>query len=112
MIYMNLGTSFRAMPLPKEAQMSSIEDLLQVNSHGKNRLFFVGNYLDYTTELGQSAANSGGILSYDSNGNFEFLKNLPLPLGLNSRKIIDLDENKFLTISNNDEAYTFELIDL
>lgn len=110
MVYFNPGTDkFKAQPLPIEAQMSSIEDIYIDSSAGTKNIIFVGNYLDYTVELGNSAANSGGILYFDSNGIFQSFKYLPIPNGLNARQVIKLDEGKFLVLVNNDKSYTFEI---
>jgi len=109
MAFMNSNNTFEAIPLPKEAQMSSIEDIHVKIDNGQAELFFVGNYLDYTNELGQSDANSGGVLTYAKDEKFKFKDYLPLPAGLNSRKIISLGENKFLVVSNNDKSYLIEV---
>jgi hypothetical protein len=103
MFYLNVGSHFEGKPLPKEAQMSSIEDI--VYNEDTHTLFFVGNFLDYTAELGESASNPGGVLKFTTDGNFDFLQNLPLPTGLNSRRISNLGDTGLLIISNNDKAY-------
>lgn len=105
MAYFNLGTSFKEVPLPKEAQMSSIEDIHVMKDAGKTKIIFVGNYLDYVTELGQSDANSGGMLSVDDKTNIVHLRNLALPNNLNARKIIQLNDGSFLVVSSNDKSY-------
>ncbi len=107
MTYLNMNGGFKGVPLPKEAQMSTIEDFHIQENDGKRQLIFVGNYLDYTTELGQSDANSGGVLSMDEKGNFGSFQFLPLPSNLNSRKIIKLDKNRFLVVSSNGKSYIF-----
>ena len=66
MIYLNIGDKTKEMPLPKEAQMSSIEDVFLDTVNNESRLIFVGNYLDYTTELGESNGNSGGVISFSN----------------------------------------------
>jgi hypothetical protein len=109
MVYFNPGSGLKKIPMPKEAQMSSIEDLFIENTHDATKLVFVGNYLEYTTELGQSSANSGGIVTFTAEGRYQSFKYLPLPTALNSRKIKKLDEDYFLVITNNDKAYTFKL---
>ncbi len=112
MTYLNYGSYFEGKPLPMEAQMSSIEDILLADVQDTRMLFFVGNFLDYTAELGDSDSNSGGVLTQNTDGDFQFFKNLPLPTGLNSRIISDLNENEFIIISNDDKAYSFKLTDL
>lgn len=109
MAYLNLGDHFEGSPLPKEAQMSAVEDIIAEQVNGATKLIFVGNYLNYTTELGQSDANSGGVLSYGPSGNFETFDYLPLPTKLNARKIIRLNDGRFLVVANNDSSYIIEL---
>lgn len=109
MVYLNLGENTKALPLPKEAQMSTIEDLLMDYTSKSPQLIFVGNYLDYTTELGQSSANSGGVLSFTGAENFEPYKTIPLPKGLNTRKIIKISKERFLVVSSNDKSYVVEI---
>jgi len=109
MLYLNVGDQTNAIALPKEAQMSTIEDVLLDSIANKLQLVFVGNYLDYTTELGESNANSGGILSFDNKGQLIFKQRLPIPLNLNTRRIVKLSDNRFLVIANNDKSYIFEI---
>jgi hypothetical protein len=109
MAYLNNKNSFQGIPLPKEAQMSSIQDIHIDIEEEKTRLTFVGNYLDYTNELGNSDANSGAVLTYSKEQQFVFEQYLPLPLGLNTRKIIKVGKNDFLVISNNDKAYLIKV---
>ena len=109
MVYINKKGVFEGAPLPKEAQMSSIEDMYFDKQANKNRLLLVGNYLGYTAELGQSDGNAGSALIVTKDGKIEFKNHLPLPLKLNSRKIIKIDHNRFLVVANNDKSYTFDL---
>lgn len=107
MMYLNVGDDTKEMPLPKQAQMSSIEDVLLDTVNKESRLIFVGNYLDYTTELGESNGNSGGVISFSNT--FDSYKDLPLPRNLNARRIIKLNENEFLVVANNDKTYIITL---
>lgn len=107
MLYLNIGEQTQEKPLPKQAQMSSIEDIIIDTLSGKPQIIFVGNYLDYTTELGESNGNSGGMLSFSST--FNSYKSLPLPRNLNARRIIKLSENKFLVVANNERSYIFTI---
>ncbi len=111
MAFIQEDSTFQGISLPKEAQMSSIEDFL-VDAHqgGNQSIVFVGNYLDYTTELGQSSSNSGGILTYGEDGIFNFTDYLPLPPAINARQILKIGEHTFLVVSNDGPAYTFNLI--
>ena len=107
MLYLNIGENTQEMPLPQEAQMSSIEDILIDIVDDKSRIIFVGNYLDYTTELGESNGNSGGVMSFSNT--FDTYESLPLPRNLNARRIIQLNENQFLVVANNDKSYIFTI---
>jgi hypothetical protein len=86
--------------------MSTIEDFY---FNGERDILYVGNYLDYTTELGQSNANSGGILSVHGNGKMKATGRLPLPKALNARRIIELSDGRYLVVSNDDRTYLITL---
>lgn len=110
MAFIQQDSTFQGISLPKEAQMSSIEDFLVDADQGVNqRIVFVGNYLDYTTELGQSSSNSGGILTYGEDGIFNFTDYLPLPPTINAREILKIGKDTFLVVSNDGPSYTFNL---
>ncbi len=110
MAFFQSDSTFQGVSLPKEAQLSTIEDFHVDTDKDLNlRIVFVGNYLDYTTELGQSSSNSGGILTFTEDGTFNFVDYLPLPPSLNAREILKISENTFLVIANNDRSYTFNL---
>lgn len=100
MVYWNKEEGFSGQALPAPAQMSSIEDIYIDDK----MIRYVGNFKDYTNEMGQSTANSGGSLKFE-NGKFVDHQKLNLPHDLNSRRIIKLDNGQFLVISNNDKAY-------
>ncbi|GGW33843.1 VCBS repeat-containing protein [Arenibacter certesii] len=108
MIYMNSGNGFTGSPLPKEAQMSTIEGFHLEEELASPTLFFVGNYKGYVNELGNSLANSGGVLTNFNNETYTSYKNLSLPKGLSVRRIEKIGDNKYLLISNNAKAYTLE----
>ncbi len=110
MLYLNIGEDTKAIALPKEAQMSTIEDFHIEQSEDQTQLFFVGNYLDYTTELGESSGNSGGVLEF-SKGTIQFYKKLPIPERLNARQLVKLNNDQYLVIANDDKSYTFKLED-
>lgn len=109
MIYLDHNGKFEGVPLPKEAQMSCMQDVCVYMNEGRPSVIFVGNYLGYVTELGDSDANAGGVLSsFDEKEGFLKYESLPLPHGLNTRKIVPLNDRQFLVISNNDEAYLIQ----
>jgi hypothetical protein len=110
MLYLNVGKDIKAIPFPKNAQMSTIEDFY-VEKKGENTdIYYVGNYQGFTTELGKSNSNSGGILKFNPKGELMFEGSLPIPLNLNARRIVKLSRNRFLVVSNNDKSYTFETV--
>lgn len=101
MIYLNNGTKFTPNPLPKQAQLSTIEDVFLDN----NQLIYTGNYYGFVTELGESSSNSGGVLRSSDKYNYNFNSNLNLPKDFSGRKIIKLKEGQFLLIGNNGKSY-------
>ncbi|NHF60655.1 VCBS repeat-containing protein [Flavobacteriaceae bacterium TP-CH-4] len=107
MVYFNSGTTFKGRALPRQAQMSTIEDF-HINP-GTKQVYFVGNYLDYVTELGPSSANSGGVLKFTEEGGFQFEAYLPLPAGLNARSIVKMDNDQFLVVSSDNNSYLFDI---
>jgi len=110
MAFFQSDSTFQGVTLPKEAQMSTIEDFyVDTEIKGNPRIMFIGNFLGYTTELGQSSSNSGGLLSLSDDGSFQFIEHLPLPQNLNARRIVQIRKDVFLIVSNNDSAYTFDL---
>lgn len=105
MAYLNPGKNMKAIPLPKQAQMSSIEDFEVI---GKNVLY-VGNYSGYTNELGPSTGNTGGILKIDDKKVLIAKNRLPLPAGINARQIIEISTNKYLVLANDEQSYLVSL---
>ena len=101
MLFLNSGSTLKAIPLPDDAQTSTIEDIAVVNG----ALYYVGNFYEYVTELGPNDGNSGGILSSFKTDTFTKKERLPIPTNLNCRKIIALDNGSFLVVTNNDDAY-------
>ena len=101
-----IGEKFIGKPLPKEAQFSSIEDFF-FNKGDDSELLYVGNFHQYVTELGASSANPGGVLSDWGHEieNFNTSKFLPLPISLNTRKILPVGENNFFVLTNDDYIY-------
>jgi hypothetical protein len=101
MSYINNGTSFTGIPLPKKAQLSTIEDIYVDNTD----IIYTGNYYGFVTELGENSSNSGGFLSSFENNTFNENSPLHLPKDFSGRKVVKLKENTFLIISNNGKSY-------
>ncbi|TVZ58676.1 VCBS repeat protein [Flavobacteriaceae bacterium MAR_2010_105] len=101
MAYINNNGKFTPMALPKQAQMSTIEDVTYEN----NTFIYTGNYYGFVTELGESTSNSGGIISSFDNQFVNSLSPLNLPKDVSGRKLIKLKEDTFLVISNNGKSY-------
>ncbi len=103
LLFLNNGSDFKIKPLPYQAQLSTIEAI----SIHNNTIAFTGNYKGFVTELGNSTANSGGIISIDEHAKFSY-KSLDLPKELNGRKIINIKPNTYLVISNNGNSFIVE----
>lgn len=106
MAYLNPGANIQAVPLPKEAQMSTIEDF-EITDNGT--LVYVGNYLNYTNELGKSNSNSGGVLRVNNQKEIVAQERLPLPKNLNARRIVYLNNNQFLVLANDDRSFVISI---
>ena len=91
--------------LPQEAQYSNIRDFYW--DHDKQELFYVGNAQEFVTEIGNTAANPGGVISVESNETFQLKHKafLPLPVRFNMRGIMTLGKDSFLLLTNNDYVY-------
>lgn len=91
--------------LPQEAQYSNIRDFYW--DQDKQQLFYVGNAQEFVTEIGNTAANPGGVISVESNETFQLKHKafLPLPVRFNMRGIKTLGKDSFLLLTNNDYVY-------
>ncbi len=101
MIYLNNGTKFTPNPLPKEAQLSTIEDIYIDN----NQLIYTGNYYGFVTELGESSSNPGGVLRFSEKSIYNNVSFLNLPKHFSGRKIVKLKEGQFLMVANNGKSF-------
>ncbi len=96
---------FIPQPLPNQLQISSIEDFFVDDE----KIYYVGNFSGYVSELGPSLSNSGGVLiGFDGNGFIEH-KSLGLPINYEGRHIDKLNNNTLLIIGNNNQAYRLNL---
>jgi len=108
MLFINENDTYTPVPLPKEAQLSDINDFLVESSEsGGIRIKFVGNRLEYTSDIGSNGGNSGGELSlYNSaSQSFDRYRSLELPKKLNTRGIIPFAKNRYLISANDDYLY-------
>lgn len=107
MAYLNKNNTFQAAPLPIEAQMSSIEDF-HYNKKNK-KLYYIGNYKGYVTELGESTANPGGVLSLFEQSEFKEHRELPIAPFKEGRALVSLNEKSLLILYNNSTAVNLNL---
>jgi hypothetical protein len=103
MFYLNSGSHFTGKALPKEAQISTIEDFYI----DTNEIIYTGNYNGFVTELGKSDGNPGGILHF-TNNTIQKQKSLQLPKEFSGRKIVKLAKNNYLVLSNNGRSYIID----
>lgn len=104
MVYsLDKNNIFHGKALPIPAQTSTIEDFyIDTN---KQLIYFVGNYFGFVNELGNSDGNSGGIIAYNKDLTFDYLKDLHIPPFLNCRKIIPINNNQLMVIVNGNHSY-------
>ncbi|PIB38237.1 VCBS repeat-containing protein [Maribacter sp. 4G9] len=105
MVYLNPGENIKAVSLPIQAQMSSIQDFYVAED---GQIYYIGNFKGQTNELGQNIENPGGVLKIDSNKNIIHIGSLDLPKGLDTRKIIPISKNRLLILTNNDRSYLIQ----
>ncbi len=76
----------------------------------KGTLAFVGNNNNNVAELGPSLANAGGLFNYFYSNiqNFASYHQFPLPLNAIAKKIVQLDNEDFVVITNNDNSYSLK----
>jgi hypothetical protein len=103
MLYVNNGNHFTGQALPKEAQISTIEDFYINN----DEIMYTGNYKNFVTELGKIDGNPGGVLRF-TNHTILAEKSLQLPKEFSGRKIIKLSKNNYLVLSNNGSSYIID----
>ncbi|UWX54645.1 FG-GAP-like repeat-containing protein [Maribacter litopenaei] len=105
MLYLNPGNNIKGVPLPINAQMSSIQDFY-ISKNGT--VYYIGNFKGQTNELGQNIENAGGIFYLNSSADL-IHKDFPdLPKGLETRKITPISQNKFLILANDDRSYIIQ----
>ncbi len=107
-MYLSKDGQYDKVLLPKEAQLSTIQDLY-FTSEGD--LVYVGNHHDYLTELGTNQANSGGVFSNFNleTQSYDVHQSLGLAPHINTREIVELTNNRYLVVCNNDYQYFIDL---
>jgi hypothetical protein len=103
MLYLNNGNHFTGQALPKEAQISTIEDFYINN----DEIMYTGNYKDFVTELGKIDGNPGGVLRF-TNRTILAEKSLQLPKEFSGRKIVRITKTNYLVLSNNGSSYIID----
>ena len=96
---------FIPLPLPNELQISTIEDFYI----DEDKIYYVGNFSGYVSELGPSLSNSGGILIGFDGYDFVNHKSLGLPINYEGRHIDKINNNTLLIIGNNNNAFRLNL---
>ncbi len=71
-VYLNKGNKFEKLPLPLQAQFSTVGCILpyDFNNDGKMDLLLLGNHTDNRLKLGSIDASYGCLLQGDGKGNF------------------------------------------
>ena len=107
MVYLSENGTYKGIPLPQAAQMSTIQG---ITMDEEGNLIFVGNHQDYLTELGKNMGNSGGVLSdfEIAKGVFKNYESLSLPADLNPRGIRPIGENRYFISCNDGVQYILE----
>ena len=106
-ILLSENGKYSIKPLELNLQMSDINDILV---EGKN-IIYIGNRKNYVAELGPGLANSGGVLSdFDTKTQrFARFTKLPVSNALNTRRIMKLDNERYIVVSNESRTYVFSL---
>lgn len=104
-IFINEEGKYKSYPMSGEHQLSPINDIYSENEN----LYYVGNNAQTVAALGPALSNSGRRLIEFNSETKTFLKSeaLPIPNGINGRKIVSLN-NEILIVSNNDFPYTIK----
>ena len=97
----NKENKFLSSPLPKELQLSTIEEFYV----DEDKIYYVGNFTGYVTELGPSYSNSGGVLIGFDGNTYSSHRSLMLPINFEGRHIDKVNNDTFIVIGNNNNSY-------
>lgn len=108
MLFLSKEGSYQAVSLNQQEQLSDVQDILVLPD---GNIMYVGNHRDYIADLGPSLANSGRFLGvFDkSKGTFGPSVRLPLPIGINARKIRANKNGKCVVATNDGYLYLVNL---
>lgn len=106
MCFLSHNGTFQAIPLDQNEQMSDIMDIALHNGD----IYYIGNNLNYVSELGPSASNSGRMLGKFNpiTNKFDSSRSLQLPIHLNGRKIKTISNSKLIIADNNGYLYMLD----
>ena len=108
-ILLSSDSGYQTVELPREAQISSINDFLWIDEGPLSEsLLYVGNSKSNSHSLGQTNASSGGLLTGLSNDRID-QTSLPIPIGIVSKKILQKDESTFIVINNDDIQFQLKI---
>ena len=97
----NEAKKFTPVPLPKELQYSTIEDFYV----DENKIYYIGNYSGFVSEIGSSLSNAGGVLVGFDGNDYVSHHFLPLPINFEGRHIDKVNHDTFIVVGNNSESY-------
>ncbi len=107
MLFVQGEKGFEKIPLPTEAQKSTIQDFYVADTKDSKKIVYVGNNLGHLNFLGNATANAGGILTYTKD-TMMHKELLPLPPFKSYRKILSIDKKQLLIATNNDQFYLLD----
>ncbi len=99
--------SYKTIPLGHYTQLSTIQDI-HIKENGD--IMYVSNSHNMVTELGSNSGHSGAMLiGYDMDSeSFRESQSLHLPFDIDPRQIIDIGDNRYLIVCNNDYQYIID----
>jgi len=101
MVFLSTETVYKSLPLPDEAQLSTIQDF-EVSENGD--ISYISNNPYFLTELGANTGLSGAKLGVylDGQKGFDGIEELGLPTSMSPKRIVELEDGRKLIICNSD----------